>query len=282
MHRLRGIECHVNEWGDPEAPLLIVLHGWGDCGATFQFFVDELENSHFVVAPDWRGFGRSPVRAASYWFPDYVADLDALLEIYSPDRPATLLGHSMGGNVAGLYAGIMPARVAAFVNVEGFGLRDSDPASAPDNYRRWIREGRRPRGYATYRSYEELAGRIRARNPRTTAARALFAARQWAETADDGSVRLRADPAHKLPNAVLYRRAEAVACWARITAPVLLVCGDESAIRVPAAGPGEESGAAVPWPVKTIGAAGHMVHFDQPAPLAAAVETFLVNASSTG
>lgn len=279
VHRLRGIDCHVNEWGDPADPLLVALHGWGDCGATFQFVVDAFEERRFVVAPDWRGFGRSAGRAASYWFPDYLADLDALLEIYTPQAPAVLLGHSMGANVAALYAGSMPERVAAVVNVEGFGLRDSDPASAPDNYRRWIEGSRRVPPYTAYRSFDELAGRIRARNPRTPPARALFAARQWAESADDGTVRLRADPAHKLPNAVLYRRAEAAACWSRITAPVLLVCGAESEVpRTAAAGTDPMSG----WPSETLPAAGHMLHFDQPAPLAAVIEAFLVNLTSTG
>lgn len=288
LHQVRGVDYCVNEWrvnerGDADAPVLVMLHGWGDCGATFQFVVDALTRPGFVVAPDWRGFGRSAGRAAAYWFPDYLADLDVLLDIYSPERPVALVGHSMGGNVAALYAGVMPERVAAFVNVEGFGLTDRDPADAPDNYRRWIESGRRRESYSTYESYAALAERIIRRNPRVTRDRALFVAREWAARGDDGRLEVRADPAHKLPNAVLYRRAEAAACWTRIAAPVLSVCGaasgcDDAARAWLAA-------AAVrgtrDWPVTTIPGAGHMVHFEQPERLAAAIESFLVNSYST-
>ena len=137
-HRIRGIDYHVREWGDPAQPLVVMLHGWGDCSASFQFTVDAMSSNWHVIAPDWRGFGLSHFRTDTYWFPDYVADLHALLSIYTPDAQANLLGHSMGANAAGLYAGVFPERVRAFINVEGFGLADSDPAAAPDNYRRWI------------------------------------------------------------------------------------------------------------------------------------------------
>jgi len=58
-HEIRGVTYHVNLWGDREAPLLVLLHGWGDAGSTFQFVVDALQRHWFAVAPDWRGFGKS-------------------------------------------------------------------------------------------------------------------------------------------------------------------------------------------------------------------------------
>ena len=130
-HRLRDVDYYINEWGDPDAPLIVFLHGWGDSGATFQFVVDALAGRWHVIAPDWRGFGKTIHRARGYWFPDYLADLDRLLEIYSPSAPVRLVGHSMGGNIGGLYAGAMPERVSAFINVEGFGLPDTSAEEAP-------------------------------------------------------------------------------------------------------------------------------------------------------
>ncbi len=141
-HAVRGVDYQVNEWGDQGQPLLVILHGFNDTGASFQFFVDALVKDWFVIAPDWRGFGESRFRAQSYWFPDYIADLDMLLDQYSPRDPVRLVGHSMGANVAGLYAGILPERIAAFVNIEGFGLPESDPDNAPAHYRRWIEKSR--------------------------------------------------------------------------------------------------------------------------------------------
>lgn len=277
-HDIRGVSYNVCEWGDREQPLLVLLHGWGDCGASFQFFVDELEGDWFVVAPDWRGFGNTRLQSSSYWFPDYAADLDALLSIYQPDKPVLLLGHSMGANVAGLYAGIFPERVAGFVNVEGFGLADSDPAGAPDNYRRWIEQARTMPAYSSYCAYEDLAERIRRRSPGLSMERAMFIARHWAEENEAGRIVLRADPAHKLPNAVQYRRAEAEACWERVTAPVLLVVGGDTDFKAALKDwldPDETRHPFHGAPTVVAAGAGHMVHFERPDVLARATEEFL-------
>lgn len=276
-HEIRGVDYHVSEWGDRSRPLLVLLHGWGDTGSSFQFVVDELTRDWFVIAPDWRGFGETRCRSQSYWFPDYIADLDVLLDIYTPEDQARLVGHSMGANIAGLYAGIMPERVAAFVNIEGFGLPDSDPENAPAHYRRWIEKSRVMQAYSTYRDFPELADRIRKRSPRMPMDRALYVAELWAEESNDGTVVLRADPAHRLPNAVQYRRAEAMACWRKITAPVLIVKGADSDFYNAAAKftrPDAIDAFAAAESVE-IADAGHMVHFEQPGALAVATEAFL-------
>ena len=117
----------------------------------------------------------------------------------------------MGGNVAGLYAGAMPERVQAFVNIEGFGLSDSDPDAAPDRYRGRIEKGYDLPAYSDITDFSSLAKRIRRRSPRMTMVQAEFVAREWASSDEDGNVHLRADPRHKLSNAVLYRRGEAEA-----------------------------------------------------------------------
>ena len=269
---VRGVDYHVSEWGDAAAPLIVFLHGLGDAGSTFQFVVDALAGEWHVVAPDWRGFGQSNSRSAAYWFPDYLADLDCLLAEYSPAEPVRLVGHSMGANVAGLYAGAIPERVSAFVNVEGFGLADSDPGDAPARYRSWLELSRTTPAFARFEDFDALAQHIARRSPRMSAAQAQFVARAWAIAGDTG-LQLRADPAHKLPNAVLYRRAEAEACWREVTAPVLLVTGADSKILKAY----RENLVEMPFPQRSscvIDAAGHMVHFEAPGALAAAIEDF--------
>ena len=78
---LRGLNMHFRHWGNPDAPLLFMVHGWMDVAASFQFVVDCLARDWHVIAPDWRGFGLTEYpKVESYWFPDYVADLDAMLE----------------------------------------------------------------------------------------------------------------------------------------------------------------------------------------------------------
>jgi pimeloyl-ACP methyl ester carboxylesterase len=271
---VRGIDYAVTEWGDDDAPLLFFLHGFADCGSTFQFVVDAFESEWHVVAPDWRGMGDTQIDSDAFWFPDYLADLDRLLDHYSPAEPARLVGHSMGGNVAGLYAGAFPERVSVLVNVEGFGLRDSDPADAPARYRDWITRSRDLPGPTRRDGFDVLAKAIIGRNPRMTAERAEFVARCWAAPGSDDSVQLKLHPAHKLPNAVLYRRAEAEACWRRVTAPVLLVGGRDSEF-----GPTDD----LPFPRRDIAwieESGHMLHFEQPAALARAIEEFLAKPST--
>jgi pimeloyl-ACP methyl ester carboxylesterase len=278
-HSVRGFDYQVSEWGNSADPLIIMLHGWGDAGSTFQFVVDKLSRDWFVIAPDWRGFGETIGRAESYWFPDYVADLDALLRTYSVDTPANLLGHSMGGNIAGLYAGIFPERVAKLINIEGFGLKDRDPEDAPENYRKWIERGGKGAAYRNYGSYAELAERIHQQNPRMSSQQAVFVANQWASASDNGRIEIKADPAHKLPNPILYRRAEAEACWRKVTASALVVVGADSRFRPDAVSSLAKDAIAHPFVsagVATIENAGHMVHFEQPGPLAAVIEEFLL------
>jgi len=271
---IRGIEYCLNEWGDDDAPLIFYLHGWADTGATFQFVVDALASRWHVVAPDWRGFGRTAHAAGPYWFPDYLADLHDILKHYSPESQVCLVGHSMGGNIASLYAGSMPERVKAIVNVEGFGLPDSDPNDAPQRYRDWLEAQEADTKFSLYPDFTGLVRRIRIRNPGLSEDRAEFVARQWAQE-DNGAVHLRADPKHKLPNPILYRRAEAAACWRNISAPVLLVSGEKSAFKSQltdlTSGPDTLS--------CEIEGVGHMIHFEAPQVLAQQVEQFLLQSS---
>ena len=270
---IRGARYNVTEWGDPGAPMFFFLHGWADTGSTFQFVVDALEEDWHVVAPDWRGFGRSRVSCASYWFPDYLADLHELLRIYSPTRAARLVGHSMGANVAALYAGTMPERVQAFVNLEGFGLVDSDPVDAPGRYRDWIQAAEPAPEFSSYADLQALSSRIARRNPGMEPAHAEFVASEWGIELENGRLGLRADPRHKLPNPVLYRRAEAEACWQAIEADVLFVTGSASDH---ARHFGHEDAALRPGTrTASIDGAGHMLHFDAPTELAGIIEPFL-------
>ncbi len=102
---VRGLTYNVRRWGDKEAPPLVLLHGTQDSSATFQFVIDNFEADWNIVAPDWRGHGHTEWAPRGYWFHEFVADLDAVLLGMFPNRPVPLLGHSLGGNIAG----IMPA-----------------------------------------------------------------------------------------------------------------------------------------------------------------------------
>ncbi|MCA3213769.1 MAG: alpha/beta fold hydrolase [Betaproteobacteria bacterium] len=276
---IRGLRYHVCEWGEAGAPPLVLLHGWMDVGASFQFVVDQLQRRWHVLAPDWRGFGATDWPAADcYWFADYLGDLDALLDALCGAAPVTLLGHSMGGNVALLYAGIRPARVGHLVNIEGFGLRDARPEEAPQRYAQWLDELKARPGLRDYESLADVASRLRRTNPRLSEDKAQFLAQHWSTAGADGRRRLAGDPAHRLVNPVLYRFAEVQACWARIRAPVLWIEGAQTDAHKWAGGAAvlAERRAALPGlQYAVVEAAGHMVHHDQPAAVARLIEGFV-------
>ncbi len=276
---VRALRCHLREWGEPGAPQLLMLHGWMDVSASFQFVVDALERDWHVIAPDWRGFGRSEKGPGDcYWFPDYLGDLDAIVEAVSPGSPVTLVGHSMGGNVALMYAGVRPARVRSAVNLEGFGLKDCEPAQAPGRYARWLDELRSPPAARHYRSVAEVAERLRRNNPRLDGERAAFLAAHWSQRNASGDYEIAGDPAHRIVNPVLYRWAEARACWASIACPVLWVeAADTDAYRWAgdAADIARRVAALPSVEVARVAGAGHMLHHDQPRQVARLIEEFV-------
>ncbi len=288
---VRGLRLHLLEWGDrrlarADRPTLFMVHGWMDVAASFQFMVDALADDRHVVALDWRGFGLSDNAGAdSYWFPDYLGDLDGVLAQLAAQGDITdavdLLGHSMGGNVVMFYAGARPQRVRRLINLEGFGLPATQPSDAPGRYAKWLDELQQAERLRRYDSLAGVVARLRQTNPHLAPERAAWLAPHWARQADDGQWDILGDPAHKRTNPVLYRRDEALACWAAIEAPVLWVEGDRTDIakwwgdRYPRSD--FESRLAVVRALQRVllDDAGHMLHHDQPQALAAAVERFL-------
>jgi pimeloyl-ACP methyl ester carboxylesterase len=276
---LRGLRYHVRRWGRAGAPKLFLFHGWMDVSASFQFLVDALRGDWEVYAPDWRGYGLTQWTPADcYWFPDYVADLDFLLERIQPEGPARLVGHSLGGNVVCLYAGIKPERVAKLVNLEGFGMPPTRPEQAPKRYREWLDELHQRPALRSYEDFAALASRLRRNNPRLSAERADFLAREWGRE-EGGRVVLRGDPAHKVVNPLLYRYEEARAIWQQVGAPVLWVEAAHSdtpaRMRLDAAQIAERRAAFRELRHETVEDAGHMLHHDQPARVAQLIEEFL-------
>jgi pimeloyl-ACP methyl ester carboxylesterase len=275
---VRGLRYHVTRWNGTDPEPLFLLHGWMDTGDTFQFLVDALPGCRTCIAPDWRGFGRSEWPADGYWFPDYYADLEALLDHFAPGRPVTLIGHSMGGNVATLYAGIRPERVSRVVCIEGFGLARTQSGQAPGRYREWLDQVREPPRFARFPSVAAFAHLLAKRNPRLMPERAAFIATAWTEQLPDGSVRVRSDPAHKRVNPVLYRREEAEACWREVVAPVQYVIAERSDFlpRLGADGKPEHMARLIRHLEPcVIPEASHMVHHERPELLAQEIEAFL-------
>ena len=291
---LRQLNVHVNCWGQPapgSVPLVLV-HGWMDVGASYQFMVDALSadfaDRRLIIAPDWRGFGQTTLAAPCdhYVFADYLGDLDALIDHYAPDgQPVDLLGHSMGGNVVMQYAGARPTRIRRLVNLEGFGMPASRPAQAPRRLTQWLDELKQLRqgeiSLKTYPDADAVARRLTKTNPRLPADKAAWLARQWARPQADGQWRVLGDAAHKIVNPTLFRVDEMLALYAAITAPVLVIEGSDDSLsqwwkgRYTLAEFHQRLQAVPDLRRQQLPDSGHMLHHDQPERLAAALQDFL-------
>ncbi|MEY4756360.1 MAG: hypothetical protein RJA34_1258 [Pseudomonadota bacterium] len=291
---VRGLQYHVRIWGQshPALPPLVMLHGWMDVAASFQFVVDALQAGRQVIAPDWRGFGltrsaqpdTAPL-AESFWHPDYLADLEVLLDHFVPGQVIDLLGHSMGGNIAMVYAGVRPERVRRLINLEGFGLPQSRPSQAPGRMAKWLDDVKAARqGKMALKSYDAIdgvVGRLLKTNPRLGADKATWLAQHWARQDETGRWTVLGEAGHKVTNAYLYRVDETLQIHQRITAPVLVVEAGENEMNqwwqasYTLGEFHERLKVITQLERKVVPGAGHMLHHDQPDAVAQLIENFL-------
>lgn len=280
LQPVRGLSYQLRYWGEADAPLLVCLHGHRDGSATFQFLIDELKKDWRIVAPDWRGHGGTQWSAQGYYFQDYLADLDQIIDLLSPNAPVSLLGHSLGGNVANVYAGVRPQKVRRVASIDGFGLRPRYSAEMPDHLRDWLDSWGREPTARIYANLDAMAGRLMAANKRLPADKALFLAAHTSR-AVEGGYSWSFDPGHQRPFATLFRVDEWASCWRRIEAQALWIAAGDRFERMDREGEGgfEWRLAQVPhaqWTQMTD--TGHNIHHDKPAELAAIIEDFFAPA----
>ena len=289
---LRGCRYHVRQWGTPTpgATPLVLAHGWMDVAASWQFMVDAFSQAFAqqrpIIAMDWRGYGLTEAPPTdSYWFPDYLADLDALLDQLYPGQTIDLVGHSMGGNVVMMYAGTRPERIRRLVNLEGFGMPATRPAQAPGRMGQWLDELKALRDGASdlkpYANASGVAARLMKTNRRLGADKANWLAQHWAKPGSDGQWRILGDAAHKVINPYLFHVEEALEIYRRITAPVLAVEAADDSLgqwwkgQYTLAEFHERLKSVPTLETAVIQDAGHMLHHDQPQTLAALLQKFL-------
>jgi len=285
---IRNLSYHVRVWGQPapgKTPL-VLLHGWMDVAASYQFMVDALSQAHYVIAPDWRGYGQTPAGGVdNFWFPDYLADLDFLLDHYAGAGQVNLVGHSMGGNVAMMYAGVRPERIRRLVSLEGFGMPATTPGQAPRRYAKWIDELKKLHGgemdLKTYDSAAGVARRLMKTNPRLGEDKANWLAQHWAQENAQGQWVILGHAAHKVSNAQIYRLDETMEIYRRISMPALSVEASDDSLSLwwkgefTLAQHHERLKALAQVEIARVENAGHMIHHDQPEILAGLIEQFI-------
>ena len=277
-HAIRGLDYSIRIWGPESAPTIVLLHGILDTSATFQFFVDALRNEWRILAPDWRGHGHTARPESNGWFHDYLADLDRILDVYLPNQPVNLVGHSLGGNVANVFCGLRPARVRRMVSIDAFGMLDRPAASFPQRLIDWLDGGRPGQRLKTYSSLEAMVDRLCLANPRLTRDKALYLANESSRRLADGSITWQFDVHRQRSVQTLSSLDEWFACWRRISCPALWIAASE-----PRSNSLRTDAATFARVLEEIGAdrfvyienTGHHVQHDAPQALAEIVEDFL-------
>lgn len=281
---VRGLRVHVRRWRAAGAPRLFLFHGTMDTSATFQFVVDAFAREWDVVAPDWPGHGLSDWRNGDYFHASYVADMAVLVDHYSPGEPIRLVAHSMGGIVAAMFCGACPERVRSFVNLEGIGpTPPNSPEAEVQHLRTWLGGLRSTRPHAERPSIARFAEELSRRNPRLLPARAEFLATQGSRPGVAGGVIPSADPRRALVTGPPRFPADVtLQALKQYGGPLLLITGGDSAFinafSRTASGRAQYQAYVGVLPHMRhveIGEAGHNVHHDQPARVAALVEEFM-------
>jgi len=275
--QLRNARCHVRHWGPQDGPVLLMFHGARDFSISFQFVVDAFARDWHVIAPDRRGIGDSARSGDLYTFADYLADMDALLEHYSPEAPARVLAHSNGASVFSLLAGLRPGRIAAFVDLEGLGAPAYPPKSTARQLVRFLDVVRAGAPNKRYASHAALTASLMRSNARLGAVRAAFLAQHFAVAAADGSVTMNLDPLHEFRVPMPGHQDMYEQVWPGRTAPLLLVEARQSIIHesfIKAGDRDERIAALRPTRSVVLDDCGHNMHHDQPEEVARLAEEF--------
>ncbi len=274
------LQLHYVDWGNPQAPPLVMVHGGRDHCRNWDWAAEQLRHDWHVIAPDLRGHGDSA------WSPDgaysmssYIYDLAQLIHQLRL-APVTLVAHSLGGNIALRYAGIYPESVRRIVAIEGLGpspkmQAEREAQSAAQRLREWIEEkrrgsGRKPRRYATL---EEAHERMQKENPHLSDDRARHLTLYGINQNEDGTWSWKFDNYVRFMNPVDLPQSDVEALWAAIECPTLLLYGADSWASNPA-----EDGRARHFRnarVELYDNAGHWLHHDQFERFMGDLKTFL-------
>lgn len=263
------LRLHYADWGNVDAPPLLLVHGGRDHCRSWDWVAQELRKDWHVIALDQRGHGDSAwADDGNYGAMDMVYDLGHLIHLLDL-APVTIVAHSMGGNVSLRYTGLFPEKVKKLVAIEGLGpsptmIEKMEARPFGDRIREWMETkrkaaGRTPRRYA---SIEDAFARMKEENSYLTDDQARHLTVHGVNRNEDGTFSWKFDP--YLNNWMPWDipREELNKLWGAITCPTLLLYGADSW----ASNPEKDGRIAHFGPnarVVEIEKAGHWLHHDQ-------------------
>lgn len=274
------LRLHYLDWGNHDAPPLILQHGGMDHGRSWDPVALALKDDWHVIVPELRGHGDSQwTEDGDYTMAAYVYDFAQLIH-QQKLAPVTIVAHSLGGNIAIRYAGTYTENVRKLVAIEGLGaspsvLAERAKKTPAERLSEWIDRkrdlsGRQPKRYP---SLEQAAARMQDKNQFLTKEMADHLTRYGVNQNEDGTYSwkfdnyLRAWPPSDMP------QADIEYLWGQITCPTLMMYGEESWATNP-----EEDGRLTKFKtakVEMYAKAGHWVHHDRFEDFVASLKRFL-------
>lgn len=229
------------DWGNREAPPLILQHGGRDHCRSWDWVAEELRHDWHVIAPDLRGHGDSA------WSPDGVYAMNAFVYDFAQlvhtlgYEQVTVVAHSLGGNIATRYTGLYPDKVRKLVNIEGLGLSpqlqaQTDAMSTAERLRKWIEDkrkaaGRLPRRYPTI---EAAYARMKDENAFLSDEQARHLTVHGINRNEDGTWTWKFDNYLNVWSSTDIPYAEVEKLWQAVACPMLLLYGADSFASNPA------------------------------------------------
>ncbi len=275
-----GLSHHVITWGaDNPGDTVILCHGFLDMGLGFFKLAPLLAAANYrVIAFDFRGHGESEWvgRGGYYHFADYVLDLHELVpQLVADGTSFHLVGHSMGGTVATLYAATHLARIQTLSLLEGYGPPAEDPNQAFERMRSWLSGVDAVRAGESRPQLADLnaaIARLARRNPTLDAETLRFLAQHSTEPHPrEAGITWRFDPLHRTLSPMGFELTRFLRFAAAIEKPTLVVQG-EIGMRT-----GDDAARIAGFPRPTaqvIPGAGHMLHWTHASETARAILEF--------
>jgi pimeloyl-ACP methyl ester carboxylesterase len=232
------LRLHYLDWGNPDAPALLLLHGTRDHAHSWDWTARRLSDRYHVIAPDLRGHGDSQWAIGSLYTPaEYLYDIAQLIQQQQLER-VRIVAHSLGAIVALRFAGSHPDVVERLVVVDGTGdlaMQTIARPPAPERVFTWVQAqralaARQPRRYP---SLEEAVRRMQQANPHLSEEQARHLTSHGAQQNEDGSYSWKFDAyldANLLNGTfqVDLPLQDTLDLWRNIGCPVLFLTGEES------------------------------------------------------
>lgn len=271
---------HYVDWGNPDAPPLLLIHGGRDHCRNWDWVAQALRHDWHIIAPDLRGHGDSAWSSeGDYSIMSFVYDLAQLIHQLELE-PVNLVAHSLGGSIAAHYTGLHPEGVTKLVVIEGLGAApplqaEFDAVATSERLRQWIDNkraaaGRTPKRYA---NLDEALARMQSENSHLSDEQARHLTIHGTNQNEDGSYSWKFDKYVRIEPPVRLPREDVHDLWRAITCPTLLLYGADSWASNPA-----EDGRANYFNnarVELYENAGHWLHHDRTDKFVADVRAFL-------